>query len=167
MNNVTQPQLDALQTNIKTRAFAQSEKLDRRAFVETGTAGAYWLCRTAFISKHQTKPMARDYKPAAVINTETGEFVKASITKAGLRLTKSQPKNPPTIDAYELNNCGDVVGTHPKRTFITLVSSGFSLGGVTYRGERFTQAEIDAASREGETESDTLNRLVDQRRAQA
>lgn len=62
-------------------------------------------------------------KTATSLNLETGEFVKATSVEEGLKLAKEQPANRPTIDDYELNKFGDVMGLIPNREVFTVTRS--------------------------------------------
>lgn len=112
---VTDEQITALLTAMWEKCLDRAEKYDVSFDGLYGEDGVYWFIRTAFTT--DPEPRAWDYKAAAVLNRETGVFVKARVTKKGVvHLLKEQPKKPPTIDSYQLNRFGDVIGTAPRRT---------------------------------------------------
>ena len=97
--------------------------------METGT-----LCDTQL--RYQKKPKRSDFQVAAILDTESGVFVKGTVSAKGLRLAKGQPKAPPTIESYAVDSCGTVkgVGYAQKKRYVSL-SSGLTSVRVSSYGE--------------------------------
>ena len=127
---VTDKQIDDLKGAIRAALVAYAEEHNETWYIEAGYTNKHWYCETAtanrgyarFAWKKNRAPRS-DMKVAAVLDKETGKFIRARVSKAGIRPGKTQPKNPPTIDSYTLNKAGVVEGVgYPERLRIAFVS---------------------------------------------
>lgn len=112
-NKVTQEQIDALAQAIREAVILYAASDNSQPFMRTARNSNYWACEVAIIGpgdmRYRKKgPMRSDFTTGAILDLKTGLFMKGTISKAGIRVTKGQPKNPPSIDNYTLGVTGAV-----------------------------------------------------------
>lgn len=126
MSNVTDEQVTTLCNAIGFKARSYCDKLnnehgtDYNVRIKAFSISAHVIVTTRFCEGKEYEPKSNG-EPAAIMDRETGQFVKSRLLKkdgGSLKYPKTQPKGMPAIDDYELNFCGDIPKTGSHRYFL-------------------------------------------------